>query len=506
MAAAQEATENELLQKCRYYGVIDTRIGQILDKCDCCGIREIVDELLQEIDDDVIVDSREIMFKEATTRYITMLESGSYDPMAGVPVLILVKRRQGDKMRVNNCKDLVDLYVYSTGLSDIFPKDTLSPSNSKYIEIVPKNTLDTNNRGHTTGVNEKLAQKTNDQNVTDLTLMAHRIRDQEKTIEELKRIISDLRNVLVRKLDQIDKTLSLAFAGNIGEKRGKVVTHDDQISTQTSNTARPNKDSRDNAGQESNRALVITQQCTSPVTLDEVSPPPDPSGTMSMSLTTNTPGVSTERQHLKLADPNGAVDQAESLTTDDPANRQLYTEAASMEGPWQQVTRQRDRKSRYRDARDKYADNAKHTSDTQHRRGLKLRGAQREPTTQVYVRNIEISDNDNDETISHGIRNYCSEGDVKVMRVHVVYNKYNDYVVGCRLTVPMSNKERIIRDTFWPTNVVCREWRHQAPPRDKQEPSKSIYSNDDTVSRSVTVSSKSMFGNTSWGSDKELYK
>ncbi len=39
-------------------------------------------------------------------------------------------------------------------------------------------------------------------------------------------------------------------------------------------------------------------------------------------------------------------------------------------------------------------------------------------------------DEDDDDYISDSVRDYCSKQDVKVIRIHVVYNIYSDYIVG----------------------------------------------------------------------------
>ena len=82
--------------------------------------------------------------------------------------------------------------------------------------------------------------------------------------------------------------------------------------------------------------------------------------------------------------------------------------------------------------------------------------------TWVYARNIEISDDDNDETIADSVRGYCRTNGVKVARVHVIYNRYNDYIVGCKISVSNSHKHKVLSDAFWPSQIKCREW-HQTP-------------------------------------------
>ena len=62
-------------------------------------------------------------------------------------------------------------------------------------------------------------------------------------------------------------------------------------------------------------------------------------------------------------------------------------------------------------------------------------------------------------------------------------------IVGCKLTVNVSQRDEIIADGFWPRYIQCRVWRRSQSPRDNKESYKSSYLGDDTVSRRVTLDS-----------------
>ncbi len=62
-------------------------------------------------------------------------------------------------------------------------------------------------------------------------------------------------------------------------------------------------------------------------------------------------------------------------------------------------------------------------------------------------------DEDDDDYISDSVRDYCSKQDVKVVRIHVVYNIYNDYIVRCKLFVMSYIQRREwCQDTLLPTD------------------------------------------------------
>ena len=139
---------------------------------------------------------------------------------------------------------------------------------------------------------------------------------------------------------------------------------------------------------------------------------------------------------------------------------------------------------------------------------IQLRGANKEPLTWVYARNIEISDDDNDETIADSVRGYCRTNGVKVARVHVIYNRYNDYIVGCKISVSNSHKHKVLSDAFWPSQIKCREW-HQDSPSGNENSRRAVTryeENTNTVSRTVHYdkTQDNVGDNASWGSQRDL--
>ena len=74
-------------------GDIEPTVARILSKVECETKADITEELLNEIDDELVQETREQLFKAATSRYIELLENGSYDQTAGIPVLILKRRK-----------------------------------------------------------------------------------------------------------------------------------------------------------------------------------------------------------------------------------------------------------------------------------------------------------------------------------------------------------------------------------------------------------------------------
>ena len=93
----------------------------------------IVEELVVNVDVELLLESRDIIFRFASERYIELLRSENAVDESALPVLVLKKRR-GDNSKVNTSKDIYDLVVYGSGLSDIFPRDVLAHG-CRYVEL-----------------------------------------------------------------------------------------------------------------------------------------------------------------------------------------------------------------------------------------------------------------------------------------------------------------------------------------------------------------------------------
>ena len=214
-----------------------------------------------------------------------------------------------------------------------------------------------------------------------------------------------------------------------------------------------------------------------------------------------------------------AVDEPEQSTTGDcisspssddqspSTHRVRYAEAASAPGPWQQKESRRTKRRTYRDERDRHARGKTTNPGGGHagRQHGSLKGASQEQLSALYVRNIEISDDDTDESIVDNVRRYCQTKGVKALRANVIYNRYNDYVVGCKVSVVNSQKHKLLADNFWPNNITCREWNKSGAVNSRRDVT-SYDKDTDTLSRTVTniANDTSTLSKRSWGSQDDI--
>ena len=136
MATSAHRDENEFTVNMDFLRDIDPRVAIIVCNVESNSISAIMNELMDDISLPILEESREVMFKQATLRYNDMLnDEAEYNALGEVPILVIKNRRKGDMQLQKTAKDLVDLVIFSAGLIDIFPKDTLSSNTSKFIDL-----------------------------------------------------------------------------------------------------------------------------------------------------------------------------------------------------------------------------------------------------------------------------------------------------------------------------------------------------------------------------------
>jgi hypothetical protein len=481
---------------------VDQAVARILLKVEYESKSEVIEELHNEVDEELILETRESMFKAATCRYIDLLENDGYQSGSGIPVLIL-KRRKGDQMRVKNCKDVVELLVFASGLGDIFPRDTLSSPGSKFVELrfkepnrIRDNQVVCDNPNDTTVAgNDKLLVST----------LSNRIRDQENQIKGMKDELVRTRTDMNLKMDNITQLLHVLLR-NSGLSASGTTTQ--QPSTAQSLRVEKPTTETDNNSHTFTQPTVIESK--GPIVVPLLGSLEDD----------NAGGASEEECETVENQPNSnqrgcaaapllsssyAPASATETSSDDNTPRKMqYSEAAAIPGHWKKQISRRQRRA-YRDERDTKDTHKPSTSVVKNKFGnTRLKGANHETMSLVYVRNFEITDEDNDETIAESVKGYCRDKGVKVMRVHVVFNRYNDYIVGCKLSVANAQKHKLISDNFWPSHIQCREWRQDVTTNTKYSRDVKTMYNENTKTISRTVCTDDMNNDQRRGSRYDL--
>jgi len=87
-----------------------------------------------------------------------------------------------------------------------------------------------------------------------------------------------------------------------------------------------------------------------------------------------------------------------------------------------------------------------------------LRGIREEKSCTLYVKNINVDEEERDEDIGHIVKDYAKQRNIRVMSTKVIRNKYVQDVVGCKLVIPQSQEHFVLAAEFWPHGITCRRW------------------------------------------------
>ena len=116
------------------YNEIDGNISLILDNCEEKLQGDIIQQLEQEFDKKLLLESRNLLFENAKIKFELMLkESGMINE--GDSTNIETVNRSLRNSAINIAKDIVDIHHFLSGKTNVFPRNTLSES-VKYIEVV----------------------------------------------------------------------------------------------------------------------------------------------------------------------------------------------------------------------------------------------------------------------------------------------------------------------------------------------------------------------------------
>ncbi len=89
--AAQDARQKAEAKVGQILHDLQPVIGQILSKVESESKIDIMNELMEDIDQELVIETRELLYKAACSRYIELLNKQDYDPNVEIPYLFLKK-------------------------------------------------------------------------------------------------------------------------------------------------------------------------------------------------------------------------------------------------------------------------------------------------------------------------------------------------------------------------------------------------------------------------------
>ena len=106
--------------------------------------------------------------------------------------------------------------------------------------------------------------------------------------------------------------------------------------------------------------------------------------------------------------------------------------------------------------------------DSSRRRVLQA-ASQTSRTVELYLPNLAKHPDDSFGDIGAMVRECGKRGRVHVITSRVVQNRYNENIVGCRITVPERHVDDALGNRVWPEGIKCRRWSSQKQTKNERK-------------------------------------
>ena len=417
---------------------IDGDVAAILQKLKNSARADVVIELYSKLSPDILSTARTSLFDHAVGLYDEQLEAAG---KLGKASLVLVDRR-GDRRAENLSKDIISLLCYNAHLVEEFPRDVTS-SKSVYVTLEIINTtpsaetqLPTNDDG-TLYTNEQMIE-----------LLNKRTNEYETSVRKLWEYIFNLEKVI-----------------NILQADGKQ-PDSSKKSTGENQHARKSQQSNQNKG--------AKKQGKQEESKDDEEPP------------------STFTQLMRNSESESSESERESDTEEEgESDREYETGAETGDDETQEQTSKSNGKSKKSDNKtqeqtSKSTENAKKSGDVKNdpwdgtagkdgtkrlnksktskkeqsngKDKKKLSGVAQEQSVCMYVQNIKRPGNCSLGEMAQMVRSHLEGHGVRCISAQIIRNRYVEDTVGCKIIVPLRQRDNVIGIKIWPDNVRCREW------------------------------------------------
>ncbi len=90
-----------------------------------------------------------------------------------------------------------------------------------------------------------------------------------------------------------------------------------------------------------------------------------------------------------------------------------------------------------------------------------LKGCKPERGVALYLEHIQFNHGDTDEDIVDLVRAHGMSNNLRVITAHVVHNRVCPDIVGCKITVPLSQVGDAMVAGLWAEDITCRKWENR---------------------------------------------
>ena len=77
---------------------------------------------------------------------------------------------------------------------------------------------------------------------------------------------------------------------------------------------------------------------------------------------------------------------------------------------------------------------------------------------ELYLPNITRYTDDTLGDVAERVREHGKRGGLNIIASRIVRNRFNDNIVGCRITVPERQQDDALGNRVWPAGIKCRRW------------------------------------------------
>ncbi len=509
---------------------LDVHIARILSEVDIKSARDIVEAIELDIDDDCIEEAKNLVFRVAHGRYMSELENnGIHVEHKASAQTLQVKKRRGQNAKRADATDLLELYMYTEGHKKEFPRDVLT-SVKNFVEM---HSSSPNSSPRTVGMQNGQRQSgVQVSNHTEWHIKIGELANKLRIIQEdfvkekkakdivIKRLTDDigaLRTELATVKQQCDSqkvthTEHVNTAESANDSAASVLTtnstcsstnsparaHETAITEQSVTTEEITEQSSTNAN--GNAQLTDPKDSSAPAPAEPIE---DIDGAraatgdnvndnaMPSNSTEALPGHVDQKEKTEDKEPvrkdstsssssGGGSSSSSSSSSPPPAS---YSEALQIPGDWNLAVNKRQKKKLLRQTRQKEDTRVRPNSTPQSKQtptANKLQGRRPVAGVQLYLEHLNRGDNDTEETITKMVRQYARSKQLRIMSARVVLNRVCDDMVGCRISVPLSQVDTALSPDFWPEDVNCRKWENKPRRRMQARDQRQTRSADDS--------------------------
>ena len=449
--------------------LLEVSLQTVLAKCDGQSKESIIEEIESDFDKDVLLEQREKAFEVAKARFENGLVQDNLIG-SGETVDMTMARRTNKSLSSSIAKEILDMYMYIIGYSEIFPKWMIAKG-CKYLDIV------TDKQGQrrqtcNSGVDKikivELANILEEQRKMLNTLL--KARDEDKVI------INRLEQEMVQLQGQVKLLNSKIQTASQPIKSIKPSDENNNIgagrNNQSNNLHNPNPHVEQASGLPTSQGATCVQPgmasgggVSGGVSSLANHPPPD------------FPMHSHQQQQQQK--PQQGTDDPEKQ----PANgssvnnsRMAFSHVVSQDGKDHTTVIHRGRSlskdmtaqvMEGKQPRFDHLHSAQPSSTGQASQNFQpykqntyrrpLRGVKQEKGSALYLQNIGVED-ESDEDIGQMIKEYVREKGMRIMKYKVIRYRACYDTVGCRIIVPESQEHMALDPQSWPSEVKCRRW------------------------------------------------